>query len=67
MAIDTEKTLSRIYEANVLLNSNMFDAMQAAKESKEVAHEVLKELDLMYKGTEKSLQDVKKIYQNCFN
>ncbi|MEK4252562.1 hypothetical protein [Ureibacillus sp. FSL K6-2830] len=59
MAIDTEKTLSRIYEANVLLNSNMFDAMQAAKESKEVAHEVLKELDLMYKGTEKSLQDVK--------
>ncbi|NHN34395.1 hypothetical protein [Paenibacillus agricola] len=56
MAIDVEKTLGRIHEVNILLNSNVQDAVQSANESKAASDQFVKELDLFHKETKQKIE-----------
>ncbi|MFJ7848138.1 hypothetical protein ACIQZM_09710 [Peribacillus sp. NPDC097206] len=59
MVTATEDVLSRIHETNILLNSNMLDAQDTAKETKKVSQEVLVRIDLLDKETEKNINQAK--------
>ncbi|MCH6267000.1 hypothetical protein [Neobacillus citreus] len=59
MVTATEDVLSRIHETHILLNSNMLDAQDAAKEAKAVSQEVLVGLGSLEKETEENISKVK--------
>ncbi|OIJ20751.1 hypothetical protein BKP45_08095 [Anaerobacillus alkalidiazotrophicus] len=58
-----EKTLGQIHETNILMNSSIYETMEAVQDTKETINEISKDLEELQEETSKSLQKNKKELQ----